>query len=238
MALVAIKISEKGRKTLSIILVLINIIQIIFGLSLFVAGLHTTLTVGSLLYFLDRVQFEKIFRTLTMFGFVVMVIYAFGLRVCYICANPALQCHKFAIGLYGGGTGRLTLQPEAYCAYHFYSVNVWLAIAIIVRYLYTASRNSVIIGDPTVSAYGWLFGRGDCLYKSGLTMKELDEMRSQQKALIKRGKGAGKENKKKKKYKDLETYEEDTTNEEQERSKLLKWKKSSRKQNSEDKKFD
>ncbi|KAJ4447441.1 hypothetical protein ANN_09448 [Periplaneta americana] len=113
-----------------------------------------------------------------------------------------------------------------------------LAIAIIVRYLYTASRNSVIIGDPTVSAYGWLFGRGDCLYKSGLTMKELDEMRSQQKALIKRGKGAGKENKKKKKYKDLETYEEDTTNEEQERSKLLKWKKSSRKQNSEDKKFD
>ncbi|PSN33634.1 hypothetical protein C0J52_14258 [Blattella germanica] len=50
-----------------------------------------------------------------------------------------------------------------------------LLLEVLSRYHYTASRNSILLGDPYNSSYGWLFGLGDFGNKRGHTMQQLEE---------------------------------------------------------------
>ncbi|XP_049835048.1 photoreceptor outer segment membrane glycoprotein 2-like [Schistocerca gregaria] len=50
--------------------------------------------------------------------------------------------------------------------------------AILLRYIYTSARNSVLVGDPGGKAYGWIFGRGDCHFALGSSLMEIDKKRA------------------------------------------------------------
>lgn len=47
-----------------------------------------------------------------------------------------------------------------------------IIIVVISRFLYTSSRNAILLDDPRGTAPGWLFGRGDCGYARGKTLAE------------------------------------------------------------------
>ncbi|XP_047120461.1 photoreceptor outer segment membrane glycoprotein 2-like [Schistocerca piceifrons] len=49
---------------------------------------------------------------------------------------------------------------------------------IVLRYIYTSARNSVLVGDPGGKAYGWIFGRGDCRFALGSSLLEIDKKRA------------------------------------------------------------
>ncbi|XP_049940810.1 photoreceptor outer segment membrane glycoprotein 2-like [Schistocerca serialis cubense] len=53
-----------------------------------------------------------------------------------------------------------------------------LISGILLRYIYTSARNSVLVGDPGGKAYGWIFGRGDCRFALGSSLLDIDKKRA------------------------------------------------------------
>lgn len=44
---------------------------------------------------------------------------------------------------------------------------------VLMKYLYTACRNAVLLMNLGGTAPGWLFGRGDCGWNRGKTLDEI-----------------------------------------------------------------